>query len=541
MVKKKPGRKKAQCPNDYTTEISKFIDPTIEYSKEKICLISKPKKYEPSEAENFSLPSRHHYQSIIDFTAKKSSEHIEDPLTTQEIEEGTKLAREIVDKFALSGPEYELSKEELSQLMKSKVTLGHALKTINESSFREEFIKFLGKYQTTNINDRQTKRGSNSSIISKNCRIKIIKQYLKDKKSRDICKNLYGRISVRLIDEFIEFYNLNGEKAITMDFKPKKSHRLTEEQCKFLCDLTEDPNNIGLSLKERKHILCNHFGIKAKTDDIREVLKENGYSMKRLRSVVPEADNIPHKNARCRVAQQLIYFLHSGKELISVDETQVTRGDNQVYGWSKIGIRATQVAQKKGRPLHIIAAISKDKVIGYMIRYVRIEKHSYKHFLYCLFEKLREMDPANYKERFFVLMDNAGAHKHKVVKDFLESQDITVMCNAPMTPQLQPIEFVFSIFKHNLRKVQLFDEEELFWAVYQSFRKITPRQLHNTYLHTMRAYESGLKYADFQHNCNPYVTDGKIRRSGKLLSHMINFEKLMDKDWKKVQEGVLTE
>ncbi|CAG9334986.1 unnamed protein product [Blepharisma stoltei] len=164
-----------------------------------------------------------------------------------------------------------------------------------------------------------------------------------------------------------------------------------------------------------------------------------------------------------------------------------------------------------------------------MIRYNKIEKNTYKHFMLCLFEKLKEIDPENYKKRFFVLMDNAGAHKHKIVKDFLESQEVIVLCNAPTTPQLQPIEFVFSMFKRNLKKLKLEDEEELLWAIYNSFKKITPRQLHNTYLHTMRAYESGLTYSNFQHNRNPYVTDGRIRRSGKLLSRMINFEKLFGK------------
>lgn len=182
--------------------------------------------------------------------------------------------------------------------------------------------------------------------------------------------------------------------------------------------------------------------------------------------------------------------------------------------------------------MHIVCAISKDRVVGYMIRYDRIDKDSYKHFMASLFDKLRELDPINYKERFFILMDNAGAHKHKVVKDFLESQDILVLCNAPMTPQLQPIEFIFSIFKHYLRKCQMDNEEDLFWQVYIGFKRISSQQLYNTYLHTMRAYESGLRYKDFQHNVNPYVTDGKIRRSGKFLSRMINFDKLLCKEEK---------
>lgn len=529
MVKKKNFRKKANGDLfEMPAEMSRFIDCDKEYSKDDIIKLSKPKKYEAVAEENFQLPARHIYSSVVDFTAKKFQEHIEDPLTLREIEEGCIYAREVVAEFAKNGPEYELNPDDLKTEIKPGMSIGYMLDTLTKSKYREEFIKFLGKYQTKNINERSTKRYSNKDCITTNYRKKIINMHCKNMTPRDICKNTYGRYPIRYIEEFIELYQIHGIEALTMEFKPRPNHKLNDDQIKFLCELTEDPKNIGLSLKERKHILCNHFHIKVKTDDIREALKQEGYSMKRIRNVVPEADNIPHKNARCRVAQQLVYFLRAGRELISVDETQITRGDNLIFGWSKRGIRATSVAQRKGRPLHIIAAIAKDRVLGYMVRYERVEKYSYKNFLKNLFDKLRELDPVNYKQRFFVLMDNAGAHKHKYVKDFIESQDVTVLCNAPMTPQLQPIEFVFSIFKHYVRKVQLDNEEDLFWSVYQSFRKMTSRQIHNTYLHTMRAYESGIRYADFQHNTNPYVTDGKIRRSGKMLSHMVNFEKLFN-------------
>jgi len=185
------------------------------------------------------------------------------------------------------------------------MTLGQTLNAINGSKYREDFIKFLGNFQTNSVNNRQTRNHGGKKVMSDTIKGKIIKMYQKDNgiTGRAVCKNLSGKVNARVSEEFIEFYKQYGMSCIEMEFKPKPIHGLSDEHVAFLIELASDPKNIGLSLKERKHILCNHFKIKSKTNDVREALKENGYSMKRIRSVVPEADNIPHKNARCRVTQ----------------------------------------------------------------------------------------------------------------------------------------------------------------------------------------------------------------------------------------------
>lgn len=61
------------------------------------------------------------------------------------------------------------------------------------------------------------------------------------------------------------------------------------------------------------------------------------------------------------------YFL-DGRELISIDETQVNRQFRATFGWAPSGETPLNVADRKGRSLHIIAAQSKDNIIGYMLR-----------------------------------------------------------------------------------------------------------------------------------------------------------------------------
>ena len=121
------------------------------------------------------------------------------------------------------------------------------------------------------------------------------------------------------------------------------------------------------------------------------MLGDHGYTKKNLRGVVPEADNVPHKNARCKVVKELIHQLELGKLMISVDETQVHRGELNRQGYSKRGQRAIAPAKRKGRPLHIVAAACKYGLLGYMLRDDRIDNYSYKFFLSKLFEKIEEV------------------------------------------------------------------------------------------------------------------------------------------------------
>ncbi|CAG9334985.1 unnamed protein product [Blepharisma stoltei] len=224
MVKSRLFKKKTKESLEDYDNMSKFIDPTIDYTKEELCDISTPKKYDPSPAENFHLPPRHVYSSFIDFTAKKFSEHIEDPLNPNEIEEGCRLAREIVNEFASSAPEYTLTQNDLTKEIKQGLSINRALSCINNSKFRDDFIDFLGEYQMKHINDRGLKNGIKEPI-KRSHKVKIIKYYEDHKTTKEICKELLGKYSARVIDEFIEFYLKNGNEAVNMEFTSSKQEK----------------------------------------------------------------------------------------------------------------------------------------------------------------------------------------------------------------------------------------------------------------------------------------------------------------------------
>jgi len=111
-----------------------------------------------------------------------------------------------------------------------------------------------------------------------------------------------GRLSYGKIKEIHHKWKMNGNSYVNK-LKKKMLPALKPEHLAFLKEISEDPRNTVLSGRERKLLLQIHFGIKIKTDAVRTSMKDLGYSMKRIRTHIPEADRISHRNSRIKVVQ----------------------------------------------------------------------------------------------------------------------------------------------------------------------------------------------------------------------------------------------
>ncbi|CAG9324611.1 unnamed protein product [Blepharisma stoltei] len=525
MVKKRKSKKsfkEVQVASNYI-ETTDLIDPWIERTRDQILHVSKWRqiRISTSEEDKTSYPEGYPYEYILDFIAGES-DTVENPLPVSEAEEFAIKADELLTEFSSKAPEYDLNDSLLNYKLDKEVTIGQMLDAIKISPYQYEFQTYLEQNQWNTINTIKIKPKEEDLIIET---IDHLKRGLSLKETTNEMK---GRVSYEKVKDIFKNYKIYGEKYVRK-VKRKLTPALKPEHLQFLKEISEDPRNTVLSGRERKLLLCNHFGIRIGTDHVRQALKEMGYSIKRIRTFVPEADRVSHKNARCRVAQQLILLQQSGKELVSIDECQVNRGETAHYGWAKKGQKALNINGFKGKPLQIITAVRSCGLLGYIIRPKKIDQFGYKHFLGLIFGKLKEIDPVNYKDRFFLFMDNASAHKTKLVKDYIETQGITVLCNAPMTPQLNPIEYIFSMFKWNLRRMPMSNDEALIEYIYDAFKRIRPRHIYNAYIHSIRSYKASLRYEQL-HDARGYnKIDAKIKFSGKHIKALINFDKLNTK------------
>ena len=59
---------------------------------------------------------------------------------------------------------------------------------------------------------------------------------------------------------------------------------------------------------------------------------------------------------------------------------------------------------------------------------------------------------ANSEPNSVVIMDNASTHMSRAVKDMIESTGAYLLYSAPYSPDLSPIEYLFSVYKSNLKR-----------------------------------------------------------------------------------------
>lgn len=75
-----------------------------------------------------------------------------------------------------------------------------------------------------------------------------------------------------------------------------------------------------------------------------------------------------------------------------------------------------------------------------------------------------------------VMMDNLGSHKGKAVRQLIRSVGAKRLFLPKYSPDLNPIEQVFSKLKHLLRKIAARDPEALYAAIAQSLKAFSPQE-----------------------------------------------------------------
>ena len=93
-------------------------------------------------------------------------------------------------------------------------------------------------------------------------------------------------------------------------------------------------------------------------------------------------------------------------------------------------------------------------------------------------------------------MDNAPSHKSNLVKDIFRKSKVKIFFNAPYSPDLNPIEFIFSIMKTSARRKPFKSLSDVFKHVNEIAKKISLTKVKNCIRHSRSLYENVLMMKD---------------------------------------------
>jgi len=152
--------------------------------------------------------------------------------------------------------------------------------------------------------------------------------------------------------------------------------------------------------------------------------------------------------------QQLQSVIDETK-LVFIDETWAKTNMTPLYGWSDRGKRVVDtVPYGHWKTTTFIAALRCDGLTAPMVVDGAINGELF--LAYVEQELVKTL-----KEGDIVVMDNLSSHKVAGVKEAIESIGAKVLYLPPYSPDLNPIEMVFSKLKTLLRKLKLRTMEDL--------------------------------------------------------------------------------
>jgi putative transposase len=159
--------------------------------------------------------------------------------------------------------------------------------------------------------------------------------------------------------------------------------------------------------------------------------------------------------------------------LVFIDETWTKTNMAPLRGWSPIGTQLiAKVPYGHWQTMTFLAALRHDRIEAPWLLDGPINGEMF--LVYVTEVLVPTLTP-----RDIVVMDNLGSHKNIAVRQAIRKAGAAVIFLPKYSPNLNPIEQMFSKFKHYLRNAQARSFEAILAAIEPILSKFTPEQCKN--------------------------------------------------------------
>jgi len=149
------------------------------------------------------------------------------------------------------------------------------------------------------------------------------------------------------------------------------------------------------------------------------------------------------------------------------------------YGRSKAGERANcPTTAVRSRNYSIIASMGVDCIFYFSVNLGAINGDAFSAYMQELLQYISSIDDS----QAFVIMDNASIHRTQAIQNIFDGYSaIEPIYLPPYTPQLNPIEHLFSQWKGKVRRSSPNNEAELANAIHTTSQSITEENCRSYY------------------------------------------------------------
>ena len=265
------------------------------------------------------------------------------------------------------------------------------------------------------------------------------------------------RLSPWTVEEYLKKYSSHNKTK--NDPRGGSSSKLTENETKELEQHLS--STTYLKVKDIVVYVKKKFGKQYSRSGMTEWLIRHDFTFKKPEKVPGKLD--PDKQKQfIEEYKSLKTSLGPSGELYFLDAVHPEYQSQAVCGWIKKGESKTLQTTAKQQRLHFVGALSL-KTMDTMIReYETIDADAMIRFF-------KDLESEKGKREIHVILDNAAAHKSRKLIEYLEGTGIRIHYLPPYSPNLNPIERLWKIFRQLTLYNRYFDTCGDFFAAVRKF------------------------------------------------------------------------
>lgn len=306
----------------------------------------------------------------------------------------------------------------------------------------------------------QEKTGLETSLsrtrdISEWKRLFVILNYDEGQSVEELSK--LTRLSKWTVEQYLKEYSADNKTK--NDPRGGSSSKLTESEAKELEQHLF--NTTYLKVKSIVAYVSKTFGKKYSRTGMTEWLTKHGFTFKKPEKIPGKLD--PAKQEQfIEEYKRLKGSLGPYDNLYFVDAVHPEYQSQAVCGWIKKGECKTLQTTGKQKRLHFVGALNLKEMQVMVREYKTIDGDSMIHFL-------KDLESMGSKGEIHIILDNAAAHKNHKLTDYLKGSRIRLHYLPPYSPNLNPIERLWKVFRETTLYNRYFGSCWDFFAAVRGF------------------------------------------------------------------------